>query len=318
MNTEITALEAARELLAHDNILIISHQNPDGDTLGAAFALCYALTSLRKHVRVACPDNLPKRFSYLYHDYKESDFLESYIVAVDVAALQLFGNLREAYGGKVDMCIDHHPSNELYAAKTYVRSDVAAACELIYEVIQSMGAEITPQIANCLYTGIATDTGCFKFSNTTENTHKVAAELFRLGADYRFINEYLFEIKSKQRIWIERQAINTMEFFSRDRIAIIHISQEMITSSAVDESELDGIPAIPRSVAGVMIGITLKEKQDGTQKISVRTTEKVNASKICAQFGGGGHARAAGCVIQADYQTAKKMLLEACEAILAE
>ena len=314
---KVTAIEAAKELLLQDDILIISHQNPDGDTLGSAFALYYALSSLQKRARVICSDSLPKRFSYLYRDYEEKPFSESYVVAVDVAALQLFGELQEGYGGRVDLCIDHHPSNEFYAAKTYLRADAAATCELVYEVIQNMGAGITPRIANCLYTGIATDTGCFKFSNTTRNTHMVAAELFRLGADYRFINEYLFEVKTKQRVWIERQAMNTMEFFNGDRIAIIRISQDMIASSQVDESELDGIAALPRSIEGVMIGITLKEKPDGAQKISIRTTADVDASKICARFGGGGHARAAGCLIKENYQTAKEMLLKACEAILA-
>lgn len=314
---DITAKAAAEELKCQDRILILSHQNPDGDTLGCAFALCRALSSMGKLVRVECPDSLPQRFSYLYADCVQPDFEPEYIVAVDIAALQLMGNLREVYGDRVDLCIDHHPSNEKYAAKTCLCSAAAAACELVYSILCLLEVTITPTIADCLYTGIATDSGCFKYSNTTADTHRIAADLMEAGANYRWTNEYLFDTKSKSRIAVEQQVLNTMEYFCDDRVAIIGISQEMIERTHADESELDGVSAIPRMIEGVQIGITIREKPDGTHKISIRTTSEVDASSICQRFGGGGHARAAGCLIEADYETAKEQLVSVCREFLS-
>lgn len=315
---EITAQQAANELLSRDNILILSHQNPDGDTLGCAFSLWYALNSLGKRARVSCPDPLPGRFSYLYREYRAEEFEEQYVVAVDVASLQLLGKLRERYEMRIDLCIDHHPSNGRFAEKNCIYSSAAAACEILFEVIGFLHTPITPLIADCLYTGIATDTGCFRFSNTSRNTHMVAATLFERGADYGFINQYLFETKSRARLLVEKEALNSVCFYYGGRVAVIHISQEMIHQSNVDESELDGISGIPRSIEGVVIGITLREKPDGSQKVSVRTTAEVDAANLCARFGGGGHARAAGCWIGEGEAVAREQLLAACRDFLPD
>ncbi len=313
---KITAEEAAAELKSKDDILIIVHASPDGDTLGCGFALWNALTALGKQARVECSDEFPARFSYLYEGYQPRPFQEKYVVAVDLAATQLLGNRLAHYQDRVDLCIDHHPSNGLFAKKTCLVPEAAAACEIIYRIICRMEAPISLSIANCLYTGIATDTGCFKFSNTTANTHEVAARMFEKGADYQKINEYLFDTKSKSRIAIEQQVLSTMEFFCDDRIALIGITREMIEKTKADESELDGVSALPRMIEGVQIGITIREKPDGSHKVSVRTTREVDASKICALFGGGGHARAAGCQLAENYENTKRRLVEACKEFL--
>lgn len=312
----MTASEAAGLLSQWDQILILTHQNPDGDTLGCAFALWNALENAGKRARVCCPDPLPARFSFLYEGYAEREFPVRHVVSVDVASLQLLGRLQETYGDRIDLAIDHHPSNAGFAAQTCLRAEAAAASEIIYDVIRALGGELTPQIATCLYTGVATDTGCFKFSNTTGNTHRVAADLFDAGADAAYINEFLFDTKSRARIEIERRALNTVEFFCGGRLAVMQVSQQMIRETCVDESELDGITAIPRQIEGVDIGVTIREKPDGSQKISVRTTAAADASQICLQFGGGGHARAAGCQMETDYAAAREKLVQACAKAL--
>lgn len=310
----ISAEQAAGELSGKNNILILSHASPDGDTLGCAFSLWNALHALGKRARVLCPDPLPRQFSFLYEGYTEEAFREEYIVAVDVAALQLLGQYRETYAERIDLCIDHHPSNGLYAVKTCLVPEAAACCEILAGIIPLMGAQITPLIASCLYTGVSTDTGCFKFSNTTANTHRTAARLIECGADFRPINERLFDTKSRARVQIEREALSSMRFYAEDRIALIAISQAM--AAMAEESDLDGISSLPRMIEGVEIGITLREKPDGTVKASVRTTSTADASNLCARFGGGGHARAAGCTLNADLETAAKMLVGAAEELL--
>ncbi len=315
---KINKEDTVNRLLEHDNILIISHMSPDGDTLGSAYALYHALIAKNKTVRVDCSDVVSDRFSYLQKDYVDSSFQPDYIVAVDVAATQLIGSKLSCYIDQIDLCIDHHPSNDLYAKETYLVVTAAATCEIIYDVIVAMNVPLTTQMATCIYTGLATDTGCFCFSNTTSNTHYIAAELYKFPAPFEQINAILFNTKSKSRLLIEQQVLNTIEYFYGDRVAIICITQKMVEESHAEESELDGVSNIPRSIEGVEIGITLREKVDGNFKVSVRTTAKADASQICKIFHGGGHKRAAGCLIEADYHTAKRLLVEAIKPLLED
>ncbi|MEG2429105.1 MAG: bifunctional oligoribonuclease/PAP phosphatase NrnA [Oscillospiraceae bacterium] len=314
----ITIDQAVKRLLDNDDILIITHKSPDGDTLGCAFSLYLALCSFNKNVRVECSDAIPTKFNFLQKHYQEKDFTPKFVVAVDVAAVQLLGKKLSEYADKIDLCIDHHPSNDMYAKETFVDKNASAACEIMFEVIFKMGITITKEMADCLYTGIATDSGCFKFSNTTAKTHRIAAELFELGCDYEVINRNLFENKSKKSIQIEQKALDAIEYFFNDQVAIIEITQKMVEETGANETELDGISSIPRTIDGVEIGITMREQNDGSHKISIRTACKVDASKLCAVFGGGGHKRAAGCLIKQDYETTKAQLLEAIKSLIEE
>lgn len=312
----ITKEQAILRLKEQDDILILSHHSPDGDTLGCGFGLYYALTAMGKRARLECSDAIPEKFAFMAESYQAKAFEPKFVVAVDVAAIQLLGKNLNHYAERVDLCIDHHPSNEMFAKETYLVPTAAAACEIVYEVICGLGVAVTPQMASCLYTGISTDSGCFRYSNTTENTHRIAANLFSAGAKHAEIDRIMFETKSKSRIKIEQQALNSIEYFYEDKVAIIGITQKMIEQSGADEAELDGVSSIPRTIEGVEIGITIREKQGGAHKISVRTTEAFDASQLCAKFDGGGHKRAAGCLIEADYDTAKAMIVEAIETLI--
>lgn len=306
----ITTSQTAAALLENDKFLLIAHTSPDGDSLGGTFALYYALTAMGKRVKIRCSDPLPERFAYLYEGYIEDDFMEDFVVAVDVAALQLLGDELSSYSKKVDICIDHHPSNGLYAKRTCLEADATATCTVVYEILTILNADITKAIANCIYTGIATDSGCFKYSNTTPKAHRIAADLIEMGADYEEINRFLFDTKSKSRLLIEQQVLNTVEFFFDDRVAMIIITREMVDKSHADEAELDGVSSLPRMIEGVDVGITIRERIDGSHKVSLRTSKSADASEICQEFGGGGHMRAAGCLIFEPIDIVKSQLLE--------
>lgn len=312
-------LENAVKLLSgFDNVLILVHHFPDGDTLGCGYALCKALQSLGKNARVECSDTISDRYDYITRSVKSQDFEPEHIVAVDVADNKLLGRLQEKYGDKVELCIDHHASNTMYAANTYLDSTAAAACEIIYDIILALGAKIDKDIANALYTGIATDTGCFKFTNTTARTHTIAAELMKAGADYGEINRIMFDTKSKSRLAIERMVLENITFSHSDKIALVTISQQMIRESNIEDGELEGITSLPRTIEGVIIGITLRERRDGKYKVSVRTHEPISASELCSKFGGGGHDRAAGCEIADTLCNARDMMLSAAEQMLSD
>ena len=305
---EITEIEAASFLRSHDDFVILTHSSPDGDTLGSGYGLLAALRGIGKRAKLICPDEIPKKFDFISAN-REGDFEPQTVVTVDVADEKLLGDLEQVYGLKVDLCIDHHGSNTRYANLLYFEPESAAACECVYKVILNLGVEITPYIASCLYLGMSTDTGCFKFSNTTPRTLRFAAELMEKGADYAEINRVMFETKSRERIAMERLVLENMEFYFEGRCAVLTVTEEMINSTGCDRADLDGITAISRQVEGVVIGATIKEQPDGSFKVSLRTHEPYDASLICKAFGGGGHLRAAGCRFQASAEQVKQLLL---------
>lgn len=306
---EINVQQCCEILREMDDIVILSHRNPDGDTLGSAFALHYILNQLGKRSRVECHDGFPKQYSFLLLDYKPEDFEPKAVVAVDIADEQLFGENLEKYRGKVDLCIDHHGSNKHYAKNWLVRDTAAACCEIIEDICYGFEeAEVTKIIADCIYTGVSTDTGCFRYSNTTGHTHAVAGRMFKAGCDFVMINRAMFEVKSFSRIAIEREVLNSLELYFKNRCALVCITREMLLRTGAEEAELEGVAAMPREVEGVLVGITLRERDNG-YKISLRSGDEVDASVLCGKLGGGGHRCAAGCFIEGDLETAKKTIL---------
>ncbi len=302
--------EAVDFLLKSDRFVILSHQSPDGDTMGSAFALYYSLTSLGKQVRLECADGFPKRFC-LYGMPQFDSFEPQTVIAVDVADAKLLGNALQKYAIEVDLCIDHHPTNTEYAKRLLLDEKAAATCEIVYHLICRLHCPVTEKIASFLYMGISTDTGCFKFSNTTPRTHEIAAELMRLGAAYAKINVDFFETKSRSRILLERMALESIRYYFEDRCAVILISREMILQTGADDSELDGVSAIPRQIEGVDIGVTIREKTAGQYKISMRSGERVDVSKICGLLGGGGPMRASGGVAEGTFEEVLRQVLTA-------
>ena len=175
-----------------------------------------------------------------------------------------------------------------------------------------------PLLADSLYTGVTTDTGCFKYVNTTPRTHRIAAELIEAGANSVDIDRAMFDTKSRARIEMERRVLDSIRFTKDGEIALILITKQMIAETGAIEDDLDGLATIPRSIEGVHIGITLREKDDGAYKISLRARPPADASVICAQFGGGGHKGAAGCTLTLPAEEAAGNILAAVERYLSE
>lgn len=309
----INVEECAKILLEKDNILILTHAHPDGDTLGSGFALCRALLECGKICYVENADEIPSKYDYLYDDIAPMKFKPDYVVCVDVATLNLLGELDGKY--EIDMCIDHHSTNTEYAPYLLLE-DVPAACEIMYKVVKALGVEINNKIADCLYTGLTTDTGCFKYASTTANTYRVAADLIELGANNGLINRIMFETKTKTYAKLERLALESMEFYENERVAIITITQDMYAKTGSNESETEAIAPLTRQIEGVEVGITIREKSDGTCKASIRTFESVNAAKLAQCFGGGGHPQAAACRFDCGVVEARQRLVEKCGELL--
>lgn len=291
----VTLQAAAAMLLSFDRVLILCHRNPDGDTIGSAASLCRAYLNMGRQAKIFCHDAFPEKFSYLLPEMP--DFAPEHIVSVDVADPALLGSRTEEMlnNRPIALSIDHHPTHKQFAQTLCLEEHSASCCEIIRELLGEMGCPVTKEIADCIYTGAATDTGCFKFSNTSPRTHRIAAEMIEAGADYVTINKVMFDTKTFPELKLEQLALEQLWLSEDGKIAVLTITSDMLEKTGVRETELDAITALPRKIAGVEAGITIKQRGENEFKVSVRTGETLDASRICGKFGGGGHARAAGC-----------------------
>lgn len=304
--------EAVEFLKGCEDAVILTHQSPDGDCIGAGFALKDLLKALGKRSRVLCSDEFPKRYDFMTSVGSGEEFEPKTVIAVDIADPQLMGNLRETYGNKVQLCIDHHISNIGYAEKTLLNAGASATCELIYELADAMKIQMSDHCAACIYTGIATDTGCFKYECTTARCHEIAAELMKSHKlKYAKINREMFDVKSIGRLKMERIVTDLMEYYLDNRLTMICITSDILNEQHVDANDLDGCASIPLQVEGVEVGVTIKEKSENEYKVSMRSANDVNVSAICQTLGGGGHIKAAGCLVKGTLEEVKAAVVEA-------
>ena len=318
----VTLAETVEFINSRDNFTVLCHTNPDGDTLGSGYALCGVLHLIGKRARLICDEKPSARFEFLKETIRDKPEMQVFvegvdetIVTVDVADVELLGSLKETYANKIDLSIDHHISNKKYATFTLLDTGAAACAELMWELIMQMESNlgqdwpplVTTPIAAAIYTGIATDTGCFKYPNTTTISHMFAAEVMGYGFDAAKINYTMFEMKTRARIQLEQQAISSMEFYFGEKCALIVLDFELL--EGIDPEDAGNVSSLPRQVEGVVVGVVLKEKSKGLWKASVRTGEGANAQAVCDALGGGGHLRAAGCTLTGDVESVKKVIL---------
>lgn len=308
----MTTSVAAAELIKADDILILTHRRPDGDTMGSAAALCSALRSIGKNAFVFPNPEITPRFMSLLEGFSAPDkFYPAFVVSCDIASDDLICRGAESYLNRVDLCIDHHRTNTL-GAKNYLTQDNSAACgEIVYELIKALGAEFDSQIAEAIYIAISTDTGCFKYSNTTARTHRIAAACYEAGIPAGEINRDIFENKSLARFEMERFVFDNLRFYQNGKIALCLLPRTVIEKANATEDDLENISAIPRQIKGVCAGITISETALGNSKVSVRTVKDLDAACICSQFGGGGHERAAGATLKGPPSENETIVLEA-------
>lgn len=303
----MTAQECSQLLLSKNNILIITHTNPDGDTLCSAAALCSALRRAGKRANLfRNPAVTTKYMPHVEKYFAPKSFKSKYIVSVDVATEKMFA---EGFAGAIDLCIDHHPTNSHYAKKELVCPDKAACGEIVLAVIKEMCGGITQEEADLLYIAVTTDTGCFQYLNTNAATFRAAAELLEYGADTGMVNVKFFRKASRARLKLEGMIYSTMGFYRDGKISVAIITNEMLRQAGAGEEDCDDLAGLAGRAEGASVNITIRERDNGSSKVSVRTGRDVSSSDICAVFGGGGHAMAAGCTIDCPPEKARDMLL---------
>ena len=312
----MTYTEAAELLRRQDNILILTHRRPDGDTIGCAVGLCAALRELGKTAWLLPNADATALFTPYLEGYLAPDgFSPAFVVSVDIAGRGLFPENARCWLEKgVDLAVDHHGSNEGFGKENCVDPGRAACGELIYDIIRQWGP-VSPAAALPLYLAVSTDTGCFVYSNTTPDTHRVAAALMDVGIDYRRVNKRHFRTKSFKRLRLESMITQDMELFDNGAIAIAAVSLDMMKALDAREEDAEDIAAFAGQVEGVETAVTIRELRPGECKLSVRTSAGLNASAVCALLGGGGHAAAAGCSVAGSVADAKAAILAAIRQI---
>ena len=314
---QLTTWEAAGLLQRQDNILLLTHRRPDGDTVGCACGLCIALRQLGKRAfLLPNPDITAANAVYAEGLWADPSFVPAFVVSVDIAAKSLFFPAAEAYIDQIGLAIDHHPSFEGFGKYQCVDAGSAACGEIEYEICRAMG-DVTPEVALPLYAAVATDTGCFLYANTRPNTHRVAAELLATGIDYYTVNQRHFRTKSKKRIAVESELMSGAEFFHDGQGVFLCIPLSMMQRTGATENDMEDISSLALSVEGVDCGVILRELKPGEWKLSLRTgaNGRVNATAACGLLGGGGHAMAAGATVPGTLEEVKTKVLQAIDQI---
>ncbi len=277
--------------------------------MGSAAGLCRGLRELGKRAHVLPnPETTSRYIVYTRAYYAPEGYAPDWVVAVDLADEDIIQINALDYKGKIDLAIDHHPSNKRYAAAGLIMEEKASCGEIVMQLLYALSGRLSSEAALPLYIAVATDTGCFRYKNTRADTHRAAAALMDAGVPAGDLNRELFMLKSPSRLKLEALMIETLDFFMDGEAVICSVTQDMLRESGAGEEDLEDIAVVAGQIRGTEISITLRQVTDLKWKVSVRTGIYANASDICSEFGGGGHGMAAGGTIDGDLETAKAVI----------
>ncbi len=305
---------AIEKIKASENIYIASHVQPDGDNIGSILALGMALKKIKEKVFILKSDDIPSDFLFLpniniIHDYDHDENIDLLITLDTSDENRLGKNKVLLEKAKTVINIDHHISNNNFGHINIVDSYAAATGELVYKLLDRLKISIDKEIASCLYTAISSDTGSFMYDNTTAETHEIAAKLIEFGIDKSNININLYQNRSIERTMLFIKALESLNLYFENKVAIVKVTQSMVEESNAKMEDTEGIVSFLREMAPVEVATILKEFDKEEIKVSMRSKRYVDVSSICADFGGGGHTRAAGCTINSSIGIAEELLL---------
>ena len=302
--------DCAKLLLSHDNYAIVTHRRPDGDTIGSSAVLCMGLRQLGKAAYILENPEITPKYAHLHQGLTKPEAQDGdFVITVDVASP---GMLPDCFKHLAfDLRIDHHGSATSFTPVELVEPEAAACGEIVFGVLEEMGAELDIPMANALYTAISTDTGCFRYANTTADTFAVASACAKAGAEVFSINQALFETNSLPRLKVQAWMLQNAIFLQEGKIALCPLTKAVEEACGAGEDDLDNISGFPRTIEGVKLAVTIREEGINRVKMSVRAVPGQDASALCAKFGGGGHKGAAGASMNVSMK-------EAIEAVIAE
>lgn len=300
------------EIKKAKKIVILTHENPDGDAIGSTLGMYIALKEMGKEPDIIIPE-LPRVYNFLpeIENVKKEGQKEPYdlAIALDCATIKMLNGWANYFeDAKVKVTIDHHGTNTMYGDYNYVNPDAPACAQTLISIIQYFGVEIDKKIGTCLLTGIITDTGGFQYQSTTPETFEFAAELLQTGVNVSDIYKRVMNTMTKANFELRKRAIERMEFFKEGKIAFTYVTKEDIEEANAETGDFEGIVEEGRNIEGIEVSIFLRETQKGF-KVSLRSNDYVNVSDVCLLFGGGGHIHAAGCTIAQSLEQVKEKIV---------
>lgn len=313
---KMTRAEAANFLLEHDGFAILTHRRPDGDTIGTAAALCRLLRAQGKTAHVLENAEVTPTYAYLLEGLTKAEAEEDdTIVSVDVAAPNMLPGEFERYLGRIALRVDHHGTASSFTERELVDPDTAACGEIIYDILMEMWMDLDAQTAEAIYVAVSTDTGCFRFANTTDHSFLVAAACAAAGAPVYKLNQILFDTNSLAKLRLQAWVVDHVKLLDGGRYALVAIPNAVEKELGIQEDDMQSISAFVRSIEGVRMAATLRQTADGGTKMSLRAVPGYDAAAVCARFGGGGHRGAAGASVAMNLEEAaeavEKAMLEA-------
>lgn len=305
-----------------NKIAITFHTSPDGDALGSSLALLQGLMKLNKDVYIISTDKVPDDYSFLPFkevvDEAPSQVLSGTecVIVLDCGDFKRISWENDSANKEYTLInIDHHLSNELYADLNYADTNAAAVGEIIYQILCLMSIKIDKSIATCLYTSLITDSGSFRFSNTTSVTHTIAGDLINTGIDFSDIHRKIYENKKYSRVKLYGKVIESMYLTGDNQICVMEITESMLKELGLEQSDTSDLLGFGTQIDTVEVTILLKENSEGV-KISLRSKAKVDVRRIAEKFGGGGHTRAAGLLLRMSMCEARKTIINAVEEMI--
>ena len=292
----------AAQIKQADSVYIFIHENMDGDALGSGAALCSYLRRMGKTAFVIRDGEVPQNLAFMDRDYCRTSgqvpVEHDMSIAVDCSEKTRFPHNIELFDKAGNSaCVDHHLAPAPLANFNYVDPDAAASAELIFKLFKAMGPEPDKEEAEALFAGITTDTGNFQYSNTTKETHEIAAQLYDYGIDANHVSVEIYETVPFRKLNLSGMALDRAEIYADGKIAMTVVTQDMLAKAGAIMNDSEGIVSELRSIAGVEVAILVKESDDGRVFVSLRSKTEANVQKIAAKFGGGGHVKAAGCTV---------------------
>ena len=310
----MTLDEILEEIKKADTIVLLTHETPDGDAIGSSLAMLHALEKLGKKADLIMT-TYAKTFSFLpkASEIKTKSGIKEYDLAIslDCATFKRLDNREYFENAKKTIVIDHHGSNNMYGDINYVNPVAPACSEILLAIFSYYEIEVDVKIGTCLMTGIITDTGGLQYPATTADTFEYAAELLRKGVDIADICKRTLQTKTKANFELQKRVMDRLELLEDGKVAFSYINQKDMDEVKAEEGDHEGLVNIGRSIEGVEVSIFIRQKEDeNSYKVSMRSGNYVNVSDVCLMFGGGGHPRAAGALVQGNVEQVKEKLLK--------
>lgn len=331
MYQNLTLTDTATRLPAGLPTLILFHRHPDGDAIGAGFGLKLILEAMGCTALCVCEDEIPERLRFLTEGMQDSvlkenlpaDFVPTQIISVDTASPAQAGVLYPDYEGRFDLMIDHHAKGEMYA-DGYIDGSASSAGELIYRLsreLMRMGrlTAIPEGVDRLLYAAVSSDTGCFRYSNASPETHRAAAALLEAGFDSADLNHRLFGVKSYKLLQAEKVGFDRLKLYADGRLGIVDMPYAVMEQYGFTDEHLGTLVDVARGLQGVQVAVAIRQpKAEGVYRVSMRSSCEVDVAAVCAEFGGGGHIKAAGCTVSCEggIEAVVEMIAEAVTAVL--